>query len=205
MKITKRIVVALVLLTAVCALYRIIPGRPWGFAPQIAMAVFGGAIFINNKKWAFAIPLLSMFLSDVMYEVLYHAGISVMPGFYEGQWQNYLLFGLLTMVGFLVKKVNVLNVLAASVAAPTVYFILSNFVVWASGAGWGRPKTLSGLMMCYNDGLPFYQNSLYATLFFSAVLFGGYYLIQKKYCIYIKTVSLRNFAHEGTKDTEETK
>ncbi|TKK67426.1 hypothetical protein FC093_14095 [Ilyomonas limi] len=179
MKITKRIVVALVLLTAVCALYRIIPGRPWGFAPQIAMAVFGGAIFINNKKWAFAAPLLSMFLSDVLYEVLYHAGISVMPGFYEGQWQNYLLFGLLTTVGFLVKKINVLNVLLASIAAPTVYFIISNFLVWTAGAGWSRPKTLSGLMMCYNDGLPFYPNSLYSTVFFSIVLFGGYYLIQK--------------------------
>src|SRR6478735_6241017 len=140
MKITKRIVVALIFLTAVCALYRIVPGRPWGFAPQIAMAVFGGAIFINNKKWAFAIPLLSMFLSDVLYEVLYNAGVSTMPGFYEGQWQNYVLFALLTTIGFLVKKVNVLNVLLASIAAPTVYFIISNFTVWIGGGGLERPK-----------------------------------------------------------------
>lgn len=179
MKITKRIIIALVLLTAVCALYRIVPGRPWGFAPQIAMAVFGGATFINNKKWAFVLPILSMFLSDVLYEVLYNAGVGVMPGFYEGQWQNYLLFALLTTVGFLIKKVNVLNVLLASIAAPTVYFIISNFIVWTAGAGYARPKTLSGLMMSYNDGIPFYQNSIYATVFFSAVLFSGYYLIQK--------------------------
>src|SRR3954452_13846699 len=125
MNITKRIVIALLFLTAVCALYRIVPGRPWGFAPQIAMAVFGGAMFINNKKWAFAVPLLSMFLSDVLYEVLYNVGVSTMQGFYEGQWQNYLLFALLTTIGFLVKKVNVPNVLLASIAAPTVYFIIS--------------------------------------------------------------------------------
>src|SRR4051812_6749900 len=179
MKITKRVVIALVLLTTVCALYRIIPGRPWGFAPQIAMALFGGAIFSKNKKWAFAVPLLSMFLSDVLYEILYSTGISTMPGFYEGQWQNYILFALLTTVGFLIKKVKVLNVLLASIAAPTVYFIISNFMVWAAGAGYARPKTLTGLMMCYNDGLSFYQYSLYATVFFSAVLFGGYYLIQR--------------------------
>src|SRR4051794_1322813 len=117
MKITKQIIIALVLLTTVCALYRIVPGRPWGFAPQIAMALFGGSIFINNKKWAFAVPLLSMFLSDVLYEVLYNTGISTMHGFYEGQWQNYLLFALLTTVGFLIKKVNALNVLLASIAA----------------------------------------------------------------------------------------
>jgi hypothetical protein len=179
MKITKRIIIALVLLTIVCALYRIIPDRKMGFAPQIAMAVFGGAIFIRNKKWAFALPLLSMFLSDVLYEVLYNTGVSVMPGFYEGQWQNYLLFTLLTVVGFLIKKVNVLNVVLASIAAPTLYFILSNFTVWIGGGGLERPKTFAGLLMCYNDGLPFYQNSLYATVFFSAVLFGGYYLIKK--------------------------
>jgi hypothetical protein len=179
MKITKQIVIALALLTIVCALYRIVPDRPWGFAPQIAMAVFGGAIFINNKKWAFAVPLLSMFLSDVLYQLLYNMGVHVMPGFYEGQWQNYLLFVLLTTIGFLIKKINVLNVLLASIAAPTVYFILSNFLVWSSGGGLERPKTFAGLMMCYNDGVPFYQNSMYATAFFSALFFGGYYLIQK--------------------------
>jgi uncharacterized membrane protein YhhN len=178
MKITKRIVIALIFLTTVCALYRIVPGRPWGFAPQIAMAVFGGAIFINNKKWAFVVPLLSMFLSDVLYEILYNTGVSTMPGFYAGQWQNYLLFTLLTSVGFLIKKVNTLNVLLATVAAPTIYYIISNFMVWTAGAGYARPKTLTGLMMCYNDGLPFYRNSLYATVFFSAVFFGGYYLMQ---------------------------
>lgn len=179
MRITKRIIIALILLTAVCALYRIFPGRPWGFAPQIAMAVFGGAIFIKNKKWAFAVPLLSMFLSDVLYEVLYNVGVSVMPGFYEGQWQNYILFALLTTVGFLIKKINILNVLLASIAAPTLYFLLSNFAVWIGGGGLSRPKTFGGLLMSYNDGLPFYQNSIYATVFFSVVLFGGYYLIQK--------------------------
>lgn len=179
MKITTRIMIALALLTAVCALYRIVPGRPWGFAPQIAMALFGGAIFTNNKKWAFAVPLLSMFLSDVLYEVMYQSGASTMPGFYEGQWQNYLLFALLTTVGFFIRKINVLNVLLASIAAPTVYFIISNFTVWIGGGGYNRPKTFNGLMMCYNDGLPFYQNSLYATVFFAAVLFGSYYLIKK--------------------------
>ncbi len=182
MKITKPVIISLILLTAVCALYRIVPGRPWGFAPQIAMAVFGGAIFINHKKWAFALPLLSMFLSDVLYEVLYNAGLSTMPGFYQGQWQNYLLFAVLTTIGFGVKKIKVLNVLPAAIAAPTLYFILSNFVVWAGGGGLERPKTFAGLLLCYNDGLPFYLNSIYGTVFFSALFFGTYYLI-KTYAI----------------------
>ncbi|WP_153797356.1 DUF6580 family putative transport protein [Foetidibacter luteolus] len=181
MKITKSVVLALVLLVLVAALYRVFPGRPLGFAPQYAMAIFGGAVFIKNKKWAFVLPVLSMFLSDLLYQALYNAGLSSMQGFYEGQWQNYLMFAVLTTIGFLVRKINVPNVLAASLAAPTVYFILSNFVVWAGWQGTrglNRPKTFNGLMMAYSDALPFYPGSLYGTLFFSTILFGGFYLIK---------------------------
>ena len=180
MKDKRTIFISLFLLIIVAALYRVIPGRPFGFAPQYAMAIFGGAVFIKDKKWAFALPLISMFISDALYEVLYHFGITTLQGFYEGQWLNYLLFALLTTIGFLVKKIKIINVLLASLAAPTVYFLLSNFFVWTSGGGWARPKTFDGLLMCYNDALPFYPNSLYATVLFSVVLFGGYYLLQSK-------------------------
>lgn len=72
------------------ALYRIIPGRPYGFAPQIAMALFAGAI-VRNKIAAFVIPVLSMLVSDALFELLHVAGISPMWGFYEGQVTNYVL------------------------------------------------------------------------------------------------------------------
>ena len=181
MKLNRSVLLAFGLLILAASLYRVWDGRPLGFAPQIAMAIFGGAI-IKNKKLAFILPLLSMFISDAIYQVLYINGYTTIQGFYEGQWQNYLLFGLLTTIGFLIKKVNVLNVFAASVAAPTVYFILSNFIVWAGWQGTrglGRPKTFDGLMMSYTDALPFYPNSIYSTLIFSAIFFGGYYLVNK--------------------------
>jgi hypothetical protein len=69
-------------------------------------------------------------------------------------------------------------VLIASVASPTVYFILSNFMVWAGGGGLQRPKTWSGLMQSYVDGLPFYVNSIYATVLFSTILFCGYFFVK---------------------------
>jgi len=181
MKLNRSVLLAFGLLILAASLYRVWDGRPYGFAPQIAMAIFGGAI-IKNKKLAFILPLLSMFISDAIYQVLYVNGYTTIQGFYEGQWQNYLLFGLLTTIGFLIKKVNVVNVLAASIIAPTVYFILSNFIVWAGWQGTrglGRPKTWEGLMMSYTDALPFYPNSIYSTLIFSAIFFGGYYLIKK--------------------------
>ncbi len=179
MKITKTVIISLVLLVLVAALYRIVPNRPLGFAPQIAMALFGGAVFVKDKKWAFVLPLVSMFISDLLYQLLFKAGMSTFPGFYEGQWVNYLLFTALTSIGFLVKRINVVNVLAGCLIAPTVYFLLSNFAVWIGGGGYQRPKTWGGLMMSYADGLPFYKGSVVATLVFAAVLFGGYFLLKQ--------------------------
>ena len=98
MKMNKSIIWSLVLLIIVAAVYRIIPDRPWGFAPHLAMAMFAGAI-IKDKKWAFAIPLFSIFISDMLYHVLYLNGLSSIPGFYEGQLTNYLLFAGVTCIG----------------------------------------------------------------------------------------------------------
>jgi hypothetical protein len=182
MKITKQLAGSFILLIVIASLYRIMPGRPYGFAPQIAMAIFGGAV-IKDKKFAFLLPLLAMFVSDCLYQLLYINGVGTMYGFYDGQALNYLLFGGLTVFGFFIKNLNVKKIVLASVAAPTAYFIVSNFFVWASSsplAGLGRPKTFAGLMMCYADGLPFYPWSIASTFVFSAILFGSYYLMTKK-------------------------
>lgn len=181
MKITKQVVVSFILLVIIASLYRIMPNRPFGFAPQLAMAIFGGAV-IKDKKLAFLLPLLSMFISDALYEILYRNGVGTIRGFYDGQITNYILFASMTVFGFLIKKLDVARIILASLAAPTAFFLLSNFFVWLSSspdAGLSRPKTFNGLLMCYNDGLPFYPWSVAATLIFSAILFGSYYLVTK--------------------------
>jgi hypothetical protein len=179
MKLNKKFVWALAALVVLAAVYRLIPGRPMGFAPQIAIALFGGAI-IKDKKWAFVLPLLSMFLSDLIFEIIYQTGATQTPGFYSGQWFNYLLFAGITIMGFAIKKIKLTNVLGFSLLAPTAYFLVSNLGVWIGNGGFGRPKTLSGLMQCYADGLPFYQGSLAATVIFCGVLFGGYVWLTRK-------------------------
>ena len=190
MKITKQLITGFILLIVVASLYRIMPGRPFGFAPQIAMAIFAGAV-IKDKKFAFLVPLLSMFISDALYEALYRDGIGNIQGFYEGQFTNYVLFGLMVFFGLLIKNFNVVRIASASIAAPTAYFFLSNFMVWTSNsplAGLGRPKTFNGLVLTLADGLPFYAWSIAATIIFSAILFGSYFLITKPS---IRTSSLK--------------
>ncbi len=178
MKINRSLIISLFLMVLVSALYRILPNRPMGFAPQIAIGLFSGALFVQNKKWAFVLPLVSMFLSDLLYQALYTYGFTNIIGFYDGQLINYLLFAGMTCFGFLIKTNKIGNVVIAALAAPTTYFLISNFLVWVSDRGFGlnRPKTFNGLLLCYNDALPFYKNSVMATVVFSAVLFGTYYL-----------------------------
>jgi hypothetical protein len=89
----------------------------------------------------------------------------------------------MVVIGFGIRKINLVNVFAASLIAPTVFFLLSNFVTWSGMAGGlrglNRPLSFEGLLMAYGDGLPFYKGALLATVFFSTLLFGGYYLLTK--------------------------
>jgi hypothetical protein len=187
MKQNKTFLWSLLALVLIAALYRIVPNRPLGFAPQIAMALFAGAV-IKDKKWAFALPLFSMFISDVLYEVLSQLKLTDIQGFYEGQLTNYILFAGITVMGFLIKRITVLNVIGFSLAAPTLFFIVSNGLFWLAGGANAinvitqQPlaRDMSGLMQAYVQGIPFYRGSLLATLCFSVILFGGYYLLAHK-------------------------
>jgi hypothetical protein len=188
MKNNRSFLVAVILLVLVSALYRAWDGRPFGFAPQIAMALFGGAM-IRNKKLAFVLPLASMLVSDLLYQLLYINGLSSIKGFYGGQWINYLLFAGLTLFGFGMRRVTVKNVAGFSISGSLLFFIVSNFTVWLGGGGFKHPKTLEGLMLTYNDGLLFYRdyglfqgfygNLLLGDLFFCTLLFGTFALVQK--------------------------
>jgi hypothetical protein len=180
MKMNKNIIWSLIIMIVVASLYRVIPNRPYGFAPQLALAIFSGAI-VKDKKFAFLLPLLSMFISDLLYQVLYLAGVTPIYGFYEGQWINYLLCVSVTVFGFFLKRIRVTNVFLVSLLGPTYFFLISNFLTWA-GVGYyvEYPKTFEGLMQCYAAGLPFYKNSLIGTVVFSAILFGSWYLMNRK-------------------------
>ena len=180
MKSNKKLIWSLIVIVVVAAIYRVIPDRPMGFAPQLAIALFSGAM-IQDKKLAFLFPIVSMLLSDLLYEGLFAAGWAPYGGFYGGMWINYLLFASVTVFGMLIKKINVKNVVAFSLAGPTYFFLVSNFLTWAGVGDWIEyPKTWGGLMTCYAAGIPFYKGSLIATLGFSALFFGTWYLVGKK-------------------------
>lgn len=179
MSFSRNNLLAFSLLIVITAVFRMIP---YDFragmlgAPQIAMAIFAGSV-IKERKWAFALPVLSMFLSDLVIQIIHWNNPAMMPGFYEGQFINYLLVASLTVIGFFISKKNVLEIGAGAIAAPSVFFILSNFAVWAGNGGYKRAKTVNGLLQSFQDGLPFYKIDLVSCLVWSTVLFGSYYLL----------------------------
>jgi hypothetical protein len=188
MKLNRSTWVAFGLLIIAAALSRILTLNIAGFAPQVAMALFGGAV-IKDKKWAFALPLFSLLLSDVVMELLYRNAVTDRAGFYEGQWQVYLCFALITVFGFLLKKINFKNVIIFSISGSLIFFIVSNFLVWNGGGGLGRPHTIDGLLLCYGDAIAYYRdyglikgfvgNPIIGDLAWSLVLFLSYQLITR--------------------------
>lgn len=176
---SSRIVFIFLALILVSALYRLIPNRPWGFAPQIAIAMFAGSV-VKDKRFSFLLPLGSMFLSDLLFQALFSFGVSTTPGFYDGQWVNYILFTGLTVIGWFVSERKPLHIFLGALVGPVVYFLASNASTWAAGGGWHHPHTWEGFVQTMADGVPFFKGSLFATLLFSAVLYGGYALLTRR-------------------------
>ncbi len=182
MKLNKSNLLVLFILILACALYRVWDSRPMGFAPQIAMALFAGSIS-KDKRFAFLFPVLSLFISDLLYQFLYSQGLSTIKGFYSGQWQNYLLIASITIIGFFINKNKVGQIFIGSIAGAVYFFLISNFMVWIGG-GWDinnqpYPRSFSGLMLCFSEALPFFKWSVLSTLLFNGVFFGSFYLLGK--------------------------
>jgi len=182
MKLNKSNLLVLFILILACALYRVWDSRPMGFAPQIAMALFAGSVS-KDKRFAFLFPILSLFISDLLYQFLYSQGLSTIKGFYSGQWQNYLLIASITIIGFFINKNKIGQIFVGSLAGAVYFFLISNFMVWVGG-GWDinnqpYPRSFSGLMLCYTEAMPFFKWSVLSTLLFNGIFFGSFYLLGK--------------------------
>lgn len=173
-------VILAVILILLAAISRLIPHPP-NFAPIAALAIFGGSV-ISNKKYAVILPLGALLLSDILFELF-----TSTQGFYDiSQSFVYGAFILITFLATKIKSPNTKNILFACLWGGVIFFVLSNFGVWLTGVYY--PKTFAGLIACYEAAIPFYKNDFFGNMllntfmsdfFYTAVLFGAYYLIQK--------------------------
>jgi hypothetical protein len=159
---TSRLVALASAILAAAAL-RLVPHPP-NFTPIGAMALFSAAHF-GRRPIAFVAPLAALLLSDVLL------------GFYPGMLFQYVSVALVVVVGWLIlPRVSVMRVVGAAVASSTLFFVVSNLGVWTVSGMY--PHTLAGLGACYVAAIPFFQNTLDGDLLFSALLFGGFALLE---------------------------
>ncbi len=160
----------LIVLLAVLA--RFAPHVP-NFSPVYSALLFGGARLKSRDSIWFPVALLAA--SDIVLTTqVYHLRLGWME-----PW-DWVAFAVVALIGrWLRDRVSVRTVVAASLAGPTAFFLISNFAVWL---GWKMyPATWGGLLSCYVAGLPFFRNTLVSSLLFSGVLFGGYELYRRKF------------------------
>ncbi len=168
----------LALLATVCKFYFGPDINLSGFSPVLAIALFAG-MTIPQRKFSFLLPLVALLVSDIVIHLLFKTGYFRYAGIYSGQWLSYLLLLSVTLIGWILKGKSIKSIVSGALAAPTAFFLLSNFSVWVMQKTM-YAKTVDGLLQCYVAGLPFYRNAVLATLIFLPVIVLLYNYIMRR-------------------------
>jgi len=132
---------------------RLIPHLP-NFTPILAISLFAGAYF--NKKYAIWFPIALYTISELIIggnDVIFFTAGSIF---------------LITLLGMRLRgRTSLKNNLFYGLISPIIFFLVSNFGVWA--IGW-YPPTFAGLTQCYIMALPFLKVSILASVSYVAVL-----------------------------------
>lgn len=146
----------------IAAAARILPHPP-NVAPIAGLALFSGALI--NKKWGFVLPLGAMLISDLI--------IGLHPFIIWVYGSFYLIF----LLGRYLQSFSFKNLALITLLSSTLFYVVTNFGVWAMFDMY--PKTLSGLLDCYVQAIPFFRNTLIGDFIFSFGFFYGYKLISR--------------------------
>ena len=164
-------VVILAVLIALGVAGRLLPHPP-NFTPMAAIALFAGFIFI--KRYMAVVAVIStMLLCD------YFAFGSLSVSWFGSKSMFVVYLALLFPIvfkNFLQKKLGVLRIFGAALASSSVFFLATNFAVWAFSPMY--EKTFEGLVLCYTMAIPFFQNTVAGDLIWSGVIFGTYFALR---------------------------
>ena len=150
------IAVALVLFGVIS---RYLPHPP-NFAPIAAIGLFAGVYL--PRRYAVALPLIAMVISDIF--LGFH-------GLIFWTWGSFALIGLFSSQ-VLRKNVNPGAIVASSIGASLLFYLVTNFGVWAEGLLY--PQNFTGLASSYLNALPFLRNTLLGDLAYTVAIFASY-------------------------------
>jgi len=145
-------------LILILALARLIPHPP-NFTPIIAVAIMSG-YFFKNINLSFLTLVVAMLIGDLFI------------GFYENMIFVYASLLLITFVFYKISnKINFKSLFIYGFVGSLIFFIISNFGVWALGSPGvydiAYDKNFNGLLQCYILAIPFFGNTFLSTLIFA--------------------------------------
>ena len=144
---------------------RLLPHAP-GFMPVAASGLFA-ARFLRMPVLAVIVPLAAMAISG--------AALGA------DDWRvSLLVYGALALpalAGMATRRWHgALPVVATMLSCSLAFFAISNFAVW--GFSGLYPLTMQGLTQCFVAAVPFLDKTVLGDLLWTAVLFGGAWLVQ---------------------------
>lgn len=165
--------IILLIIVLVTVAFRMLPHLP-NFVPFGAAALLLGSQF-SNKKLALGILLGALLSGDLLLQMNYWAGNSEFTGFHATMPFVYFSFFLYLVLGNLVKGEMIIpKSLGIAVIGSALFFIITNFGVWATGALY--TKDFSGLMNCYTMAIPFYKTTFTSDILYTFTFFTVYQL-----------------------------
>lgn len=158
------------------ALSRLLPHPP-NFSPVAAVALFGGAYFANRSA-ALWIPLAAMLLSDIALGLI-NGGIYADYFLSAGFLLVYVCIAASTLLGFAMRgRVTAFRVLGYSLIGSLLFFLITNFGAWLGSSMY--PQTAAGLLVAYEAGVPFLQNTVNGTLLYAILMFGSFAWLRQR-------------------------
>jgi hypothetical protein len=145
-------------------------GASWlsNFVPLAAIALCSAAYFPG--KYKFAVPLVTLFISDAAINFRYGA-----PLLDPQILCRYAALALIGCIGLLLEhRASLKILLPASIVGSTVFYAITNAFSWLSDPGYA--KNFAGLIQALTLGLPeysttpswmFFRNSLMSDLIFT--------------------------------------
>jgi hypothetical protein len=114
----------------------------------------------------------------LLLEGLYQLNLREYSGLHNTMFFVYGSMIAISGIGMLLKnRVKPVSVVAGSLAASILFFVITNFGVYASGLYGTEP---TGLLATYVLGIPFFGPTALGDLFFTGVLFGGFELLKSR-------------------------
>ncbi|MFY8021417.1 MAG: DUF6580 family putative transport protein, partial [Bacteroidia bacterium] len=112
-------------------------------------------------------PILSVWISDLFINnVLYASYYPQFTWFYDGFYWQYGSYILISCLGLLFSQYHsFFKLIGLSLSGSVLFFLISNFGCFLSNPIYS--KDLTGLLMCYTAGIPFFSPSIAGDLLYT--------------------------------------